>query len=80
MLPQLLLVEKIVAMCGDPEAVSHGPACLADDRDTPVALRQGDRRPWCEGLFVGGALCTGTGPGLTPAIRAGEGWRGRRES
>ena len=29
---------------------------------------------------VGGALCTGTGPGLTPAIRAGKGWWGRRES
>ena len=29
---------------------------------------------WCS---VG---CTGTGPGLTPAIRAGKGWRGRRES
>ena len=25
-------------------------------------------------------LCTGTGPGLTPAIMAGKGWRGRRES
>ena len=25
------------------------------------------------------ALRTGTGPGLTPAIRAGKGWRGRRE-
>ena len=25
------------------------------------------------------ALCTGTGPGLTPAIRAGKGWRGRQE-
>ena len=24
---------------------------------------------------VGRALCTGTGPGLTPAIRAGKGWR-----
>ena len=28
---------------------------------------------------VGRALCTGTGPGLTPAIRVGKGWRGRRE-
>ena len=26
------------------------------------------------------ALCTGTGPGLTPAIRAGKGCWGRRES
>ena len=26
------------------------------------------------------AVCTGTRPGLTPAIRAGKGWRGRRES
>ena len=25
------------------------------------------------------AVCTGTRPGLTPAIRAGKGWRGRRE-
>ena len=25
------------------------------------------------------ALCTGTRPGLTPAIRAGKGWRGRQE-
>ena len=24
-------------------------------------------------------MCTGTRPGLTPAIRAGKGWRGRRE-
>ena len=30
------------------------------------------------GVFFG-ALCTGTRPGLTPAIRAGKGWRGRRE-
>ena len=26
------------------------------------------------------AVCTGTGPGLTPAIRAEKGWWGRRES
>ena len=28
---------------------------------------------------AGRALCTGTGPRLTPAIGAGKGWRGRRE-
>ena len=54
-LPQLQLVENIVAMrrrrpCRDAEAVSHGPACLADHRDIPVVLRQGDRRSWCECL------------------------------
>ena len=33
---------------------------------------------WLLRLFR--AVCTGTRPGLTPAIRAGKGWRGRRES
>ena len=33
-----------------------------------------------EARTLGGALCTGTRPGLTPAIGAGKGWRGRRES
>ena len=43
--------------------------------DVPVILQ----RRWVATAHVGGALCTGTGPGLTPAIRAGKGWRGRRE-
>ena len=70
------------------EAISHGQACLADHRDFAVAARAGwsmfllcvssKSRETCSGC-VGRALCTGTGPGLTPAIRAGKGWRGRRE-
>ena len=31
--------------CHDAEAVSHGPACLVDHRDSPVARRQGARCP-----------------------------------
>ena len=34
----------------------------------------------CDGGSACRALCTGTGPRSTPAIRAGKGWRGRRES
>ena len=53
-LPQLQLVVNLARCRRHPgrgaEAVSHRPACLADHRDTPVALRQGDRRSWCEGL------------------------------
>ena len=44
--------------------------------DVPVIMQ----RRWFATAQVGRALCTGTGPGLTPAIRAGKGWRGRRES
>ena len=81
------------------EAVSHG---LADHRTSPVSLRQGDRRPCCEGRAssscavvevtaatascgmklaqgAGRALCTGTGPGFTPAMWAEKEWRGRQE-
>ena len=74
--------------CRDAEAVSHGLACLADHRDFAVAVRAGwsilqlfgssKSREACSGC-VGKAVCTGTRPWLTPAIRAGKGWRGRRE-
>ena len=33
--------------CHDAEAVSHGPDCLVDHRDSPLALRHGDRCPCC---------------------------------
>ena len=70
------------------EAVSHGQACLADHRDFAVAVRAW----WSTFLLCGSSKCreacsgcagragyTGTRPMLTPAIRAGKGWRGRRE-
>ena len=34
---------------------------------------------WCDGKAFFLAVYTGTRPGVTPAIRAGKGWRGRRE-
>ena len=85
-LQQLQLVEKIVAMrrrrhpCRDAEAVSHGPACLADHGDTPVALRQGDRRPCFEGCVSWWGPVHRHRARVDPAITAGKGWRGRRES
>ena len=72
----------------DAEVVSHGQACLADHRDFAVAVRAGwsmflmcgssKSREACSGCAVR-AVYTGTRPGLTPAIRAGKGWRGRGE-
>ena len=44
--------------------------------DVPVIIQ----RRWFAAALVGKALCTGTGSGLPPAIRAEKGWRGRRES
>ena len=44
--------------------------------DVPVIMQ----RRWFATAQVGRALCTGTGPELTPAIWAEKGWRGRRES
>ena len=38
--------------CRDAEAVSHGSHCLADQRDYPVALRQGRRCPFRAGRRV----------------------------
>ena len=70
------------------EAVSHGQACLADHRDFAFAERavwstfllcgSSKSREACSGC-AGRAVYTGTRPGLTPASRAGKGWRGRRE-
>ena len=70
------------------EADSHGQACLADHGDFAVAVRAGwstfllcglsKSREACS-RCAGRAVYTGTRPGLTPAIRAGKGWRGRRE-
>ena len=43
--------------------------------DVPVNMQ----RRLLATVLVGRALCTGTVPGLTPAIGAGKGCRGRRE-
>ena len=49
-LPQLQLVKNLAGCRQHPgrgaETVSHG---LADQRNSPVSLRQGDRRPCCAG-------------------------------
>ena len=67
---------------------SHGQACLADHRDFAVAVRAGwsmfllfGSSKSCEAYSgcAGRAVYTGTRQGLTPAIRAEKGWRGRRE-
>ena len=42
----------------------------------PVVVQ---RQVPCWSLRLFRAVCTGTRPGVTPAIRAGKGWRGRRE-
>ena len=48
--------------------------------DSPVAVHKVVDVPVVLVVRVGRALCTGTGPGVTPATRAEKGWRGRRES
>ena len=60
-----------------------GSCFLDKDVDVPVlATSWGCRAHHGHGELLGllfRAVYTGTRPGLTPAIRAGKGWRGRRE-
>ena len=56
-----------------------GSCFLDKDVDVPVlATSWGCRAHHGYGEFFR-PVCTGTRPGLTPSIRAGKGWRGRRE-
>ena len=64
----------LFSRCGADRGVVHGNRAGVQLARLGAAGAFGGCRCACR------ALCTGTGPGLTPAIRAGKGWRGRRES
>ena len=65
---QLQCLDKVIDVFVQ---VQHVVRSRGRQPSSPMQRRELDG--WCR------ALCTGTRPGLTPAIRAGKGWRGRRE-
>ena len=71
-IPQLQSIDKVVDV----------PVCRFSSFSDAVCEKTVEipQLQHVEARTLGGALCTGTRPGLTPAIGAGKGWRGRRES
>ena len=70
--PQLQLIDKVIDVCCAGRASS---SCAVVEVTAATASCGVKLAP-----VAGGALCTGTEPGVDPVIRAEKGWRGRRES